>query len=321
MNIFLWVKCKKTVGLIILNRKFDYFPCPLWERGINFLTIKQLLKRKIFYINIGGNKGNTIMALINQILNESLNLAERTTRYVKACGKRSILETKPNLTSNLKGLKYTHNLTTDCVQLSCNSPIRAENIKLTNIKNIHGIPSDIGTLAFLYGKPIARYEYSISKPLASARVNRYPKSWIDTNGNIKNSLYIDYIATEGIAEGAGYGRLMIQRLYQESLRKGCGGRLSLHSSFGSHGFYDKLGFEVGERTIQKKYILQKQLEEKMQNLLANKKAGLKVEDSEIIDIKQQLDKINIELSNHVPCESGFLFFTPTEQNLKKLFKN
>ena len=36
-----------------------------------------------------------------------------------------------------------------------------------------------------------------------------------------------------------------------------------------------------------------ELEEKMQNLLANKKAGLKVEDSEIIDIKQQLDKINM----------------------------
>lgn len=50
---------------------------------------------------------------------------------------------------------------------------------------------------------------------------------------------------------------MIQRLYKESLRKGCEGRLSLHSSFDSHRFYDKLGFEVGESTIQKKHILQK----------------------------------------------------------------
>lgn len=223
-------------------------------------------------------------------------------------------------TTNLKALKPIHNVTTDCIQLSSKAAQRAEQIELTDIKSALGVSSDRGRLAFLRGEPIARYQYSISEPSATAKVDRYPKSWIDTNGNIKNSLYIDYIATEDFAEGAGYGRLMIQRLYQESLRKGCEGRLSLHSSFDSHGFYDRLGFEVGERTIQKKHILQKQLEEKIQTLLANKKTGLKVEDSEIMKIKQQLDKVNKELSEHVPCESGALFFTPTEQNLKKLFK-
>ena len=49
------VDVKKTVGLKILNSKFDDFPNPLWEsvrvRGINFVTIWQFLIRKILYIN------------------------------------------------------------------------------------------------------------------------------------------------------------------------------------------------------------------------------------------------------------------------------
>lgn len=249
-------------------------------------------------------------------------LAERCAKYVQACGKRSILETKPPVNIlNINGLKYTPNLAEDFLTLSNKSKICAKQIELTNIKQIVGVPSDRGFIALLNGKPIARYQYSLSEPISCCKIDRYPKSWIDINGNPKQSLFVDYISTEDFVEGSGYGRLLIQRLYYESKLLGCEGRLSLKSSFGSHGFYDKLGFEVGERTIQKKMLLQKQLKEKLNNLLINNKPnGLIAEDQEIITIKQQLDTLNKELSTHVPCEAGSLFFTPTEQNLRKLFK-
>lgn len=48
----------------------------------------------------------------------AITLAEQCARYAKACGKSSILCTKPVHVSNIEGLRYVRGLTEDVVQLS-----------------------------------------------------------------------------------------------------------------------------------------------------------------------------------------------------------
>ena len=46
-----------------------------------------------------------------------ITLAEQCTRYAKACGKSSILCTKPVHVPNIEGLKYARGLTENVVKL------------------------------------------------------------------------------------------------------------------------------------------------------------------------------------------------------------
>ena len=47
-----------------------------------------------------------------------ITLAEQCARYAKACGKSSILFTKPVHIQSIEGLRYARNLTEDVVQFS-----------------------------------------------------------------------------------------------------------------------------------------------------------------------------------------------------------
>lgn len=45
-----------------------------------------------------------------------ITLTEQCTKYAKACGKSSILQTKPSLAKNIKGLTFGSKLTSDILQ-------------------------------------------------------------------------------------------------------------------------------------------------------------------------------------------------------------
>ena len=71
------------------------------------------------------------MAGVNQIF----SLADDVARYVKACGKTSVLQTKPINPIQLKGLRLASNLACDTVQLSNTSYLSESFVKsLTQIK-------------------------------------------------------------------------------------------------------------------------------------------------------------------------------------------
>ena len=62
-----------------------------------------------------------------------ITLAEQCARYAKACGKSSVLHTKPVHIPNVEGLRYARGLTEDVVQLSENN---AEKLFSSLEKNI-----------------------------------------------------------------------------------------------------------------------------------------------------------------------------------------
>lgn len=58
------------------------------------------------------------MALVNTLITKGTNFANDLARYVQACGKKSILQTKPIGKIDIKGLKYIEPYKTDIVELS-----------------------------------------------------------------------------------------------------------------------------------------------------------------------------------------------------------
>lgn len=63
------------------------------------------------------------MAPINQLLNKSINLADDVAKYVKACGKTSVLQTKPVNPNQLKELRLATDMIGDTVSVVNKSPM------------------------------------------------------------------------------------------------------------------------------------------------------------------------------------------------------
>ena len=96
-------------------------------------------------------------------------------------------------------------------------------------------------------KIVGTMNISVHKQKTSSRGENqiYPDSWfIDDSEKLKPVLEIDGYGTLD-NQGHGYGRAGLQRAYEMSLDKGCGGRVEVHATWGAGSFYEHCGF-VGQ---------------------------------------------------------------------------
>lgn len=146
----------------------------------------------------------------------------------------------------------------------------------------------------------------------------FPSSWIDPATNKpKTSLYVHYIDTINAGQNKGNGREIMKRLYLQSVENGHGGRISLQAAWDSPGFYEKLGFENGPEVMKTEKSILKNLESRLRYF---EKYGADIEEEYATKEELLADVLKQrKLLEHVPCQQGDLYFTPTEENLAKLF--
>ena len=87
-------------------------------------------------------------------------------------------------------------------------------------------------------KTVGTMNVSVHKQKASSRGENqiYPDSWfIGDSEQLKPVLEIEGYGTLD-NQGHGYGRAGLQRAYEMSLDKGCGGRVEVHATWGAGSF-------------------------------------------------------------------------------------
>ena len=212
------------------------------------------------------------MAPINQILKGSANIADDLARYLKACGKRSVLETKPiqgNI--NIEGLRYAPSVTTDTLQLSK---------KVNNIRAVLGEKRGNPCLRFYDGEQQVGYAtYYINQGRRSR--GDVPDEWFVDSASLPKIDLTDYSAKTfhetkpfmhieefmmsdklGMdayvqrASGKKYGTMCMQRVLEHAEKLGLGSRIELDAAI--HGsavnpakFYAKIGFNSVPSAIAK----------------------------------------------------------------------
>lgn len=170
------------------------------------------------------------------------------------------------------------------------------------------------------GKYLGNCAYADSIIENSSMNNKFPISWIDPKTNCpKSYIFVNGIETTAAGKGKGNGREIMKRLYLQSVENGHEGRIRLLSVQGSSGFYEKLGFENGQDVINN---LQRKLQERLNYLKAYWKTG----DFKMIGFSsrealvKEIQAIEEQLAKHEPCQDMcYLYFTPTKENLAKLF--
>ena len=93
-------------------------------------------------------------------------------------------------------------------------------------------------------KTVGQMNVSVHKQKTSSRGENqiYPDSWfISDSEKLKPVLEIDGYGTLD-NQGHSYGRAGLQRAYEMSLDKGCGGRVEVHATWGAGSFYEHCGF-------------------------------------------------------------------------------
>lgn len=240
---------------------------------------------------------------------------------------------------NLKGLKYAPN--SDTLKIT-GKPIQSaeEAINKIGIKSELHSTTNIKPLKYTStakpfdsaektgGKPVGVYredgtylgKCSYENRIEKNSVNNasYPSSWIDPTTNTpKSSLYIRYIGTPATNRNKGNGREIMKRLYLQSIENGHEGRISLQAAWDSPGFYEKLGFENNPRVLESAKSELKHLESRLKYF---EKYGEDI-DEEFTTKAELLEEVleQRKLVSHIPCQQGELYFTPTEENLAKLF--
>ena len=173
------------------------------------------------------------------------------------------------------------------------------------------------------GKYIGEFKCVVHEPYNIVTAGQYPLSWINKETGLpKPSLYIDYMSTSH-AEHQGYGREMMKRFYLQSVESGCEGRISLRSAWGSDGFYNKLGFELGESKMREMKNSLARAERELKFFKKSKSEGCDMWDDEISRLEEEIIDLKKDLQNPVMAHSGKwsqdLFFTPTPENVAKLF--
>lgn len=173
-----------------------------------------------------------------------------------------------------------------------------------------------GSAKTIDGKHVGSYRCSVMSPHLSIPSN-YPKGWMDLNTGLpKKSLFIDLMNTQ-CAEHQGYGREMMKRFYLHSIEIGCEGRISLESAWNSGGFYKKLGFEVcsGQAARYEKELAKaKKALRYIEQREASGETHLIPEGYK----EDVLDSIE-HYSDPIGTGDCLLFFTPTPENIAKLF--
>ena len=208
------------------------------------------------------------MAGLNQVLSFSDDLA----RYLKACGKRSILETKPlqgNI--NIKGLRLAPSTTTDTLHLSK---------RVNNIRTVLGEKRGNSCLRFYDGEQqvgYATYYINQGKRLRgdvpdewfidSASLPKIDltdcsaKTFHETKPfmHIEEFMMSDKLGMDAYvqrASGKKYGTMCMQRVLEHAEKLGLGSRIELDAAI--HGsavnpakFYAKIGFNSVPSAITK----------------------------------------------------------------------
>lgn len=222
---------------------------------------------------------------------------------------------KPIKPTNLKGLRFTPETVGD----TFTSNIPKYNSKIAPLRKHNYGWGGIARLE--NGDIIGEFKCGIRSNTLKCDATRYPASWIDSKtGLARDSLHVDYMDTR-YAEHQGYGREMMKRFYLQSVESGCGGRISLESAWGSGGFYKKLGFEVGQNDLNFEKQMVEQAEKFLDRLTKRKASGESIPDSWFDHAQSELQRCRANLADPIRTGQGSqaLFFTPTPENLAKLF--
>ncbi|MBE7704173.1 MAG: GNAT family N-acetyltransferase [Cyanobacteria bacterium SIG28] len=166
------------------------------------------------------------------------------------------------------------------------------------------------------GTKIGNYNCEINEH-SGFKSKKYPASWFDSKFSSSNKyLHVNWMDTQW-AEHQGYGREMMKRFYITSVESGCKGKIGLESMPDSVGFYKELGFEHGENDTKTIYLNKIEEAQKYLESLNRRKA-----DGENISsacIRSIINKIEILQQYAENCLQQ-LFFTPTPENIAKLFR-
>ncbi len=176
------------------------------------------------------------MAGVNQVF----SLADDVTRYVKACGKRSLLETKPLQGKvNIEGLKYQPKLYEDvfCRKIpQLKKPGTILNLKSGMVEEIK-----FSELPEVIKK---NYDYRISAYNIQGEKIGCAKIVPCVTSKGKETFWLDYIGTSNDYKGV--GTEMIRKIVKESKKTGYHGNIDLSACTGSvpweyqfNGFIEK----------------------------------------------------------------------------------
>lgn len=245
---------------------------------------------------------------INKSAVEQLNL--RGIKYVPDSGATLKLAEKPMLSAEDAIKQISKNEATSIVK----QPKYTSSAKpFKQSSNHHGcnVYKEDGTL-------LGKCSYQDRVVENSFSNDTFPSSWIDSTTNKpKSSLYVHYIDTQAAGQNKGNGREIMKRLYLQSVENGHGGRISLQAAWDSPGFYEKLGFENNPKVIETEKKVLKNLESRLKYFDfygGDYEQCYATKEELLADVLKQR-----KLVEHVPCQQGDLYFTPTEENLAKLF--
>lgn len=208
------------------------------------------------------------MASVNQILKGTANLADDLARYLKACGKSSVLQTKPVNPSQLKGLSFTPKAIGDSIIV---------NKKAGTILNTQtGLQEPI-----IFNNLLNKATF---KPNAKNYIIAY-NQWGEIIGKaqfkcVKScldeipELHIQYFGT--CNKYKGIGSEIVRKLAQLSQELGYGGRVSLEAVTGSVPFdFRLIGYaEKSKMSAALKYYkmgfssCSKEINEQIKNVIA-----------------------------------------------------
>ena len=176
------------------------------------------------------------MAGVNQVF----SLADDVARYLRACGKRSILECKPLQGKiNIEGLKYQPKLFNDVFCYNApplKTPETVLNLKTNSVEKI--------TFSELPEVIKENYDYRISAYNIQGEKIGCAKIIPCVTNKGKETFWLDYIGTSNDYKGV--GTEMIRKIVKESKRAGYHGNIDLSACTGSvpweyqfNGFIEK----------------------------------------------------------------------------------
>ncbi|MDR1693640.1 MAG: hypothetical protein LBR70_00395 [Lactobacillaceae bacterium] len=143
----------------------------------------------------------------------------------------------------------------------------------------------------------------------------YPDSWYKDKASkeLLPILEVDGYSTIG-SQGKGYGRLGYQKVYELSVKTGCGGRIITMPTFTAGNFYEKLGMQTPKYLKDQHEELKKEYNAVRQKFLEEGHGAEKLNDIMFgLDDGKYADFVN-------KTDNSLKYFDPTQENLLKLYK-
>ena len=151
----------------------------------------------------------------------------------------------------------------------------------------------------------------ISEANTGFQLTCFPQNWYKKTKvlSIKPHLNINYI--EILQEkGKGFGRKVMQYLYDLSCKKGCEGRIVLDSTGAASGFYSHLGFDTP--------VLDTKRYRKIYDICAEYAKNTKISQQVFNDLLKNCGCPT--MTDGKFNAPGIRFFDPVKENIAKLFK-